>query len=260
MAEKKPVIFKPALLVVDMQEDFCPPNGSLAVAGGRDIVAAINHLLKLPFALKVATKDWHKPDHVSFAVNHPLPDTNTTPSSYATNNGTSTPQSHPKQTKQPFVDTCIIRHPDDPSQSYETRLWPVHCVQDSPGAQLIPELDHQSIHMVHQKGTDSRVEMYSAFYDPLRVYDSKLADVLRMRGITHVYVVGLAADYCVKFTALDSQAEGFTTYIIDECTEAVDPDYWETQGKAEVQAAGVKIISVTGPEVKRVVDDSGNTE
>ncbi|KAH8894297.1 isochorismatase [Thozetella sp. PMI_491] len=221
--------FKPALIVVDLQEDFCPPNGSLAVNEGRDVVPVINSLLKLPFAAKIATQDWHPANHISFAANHPG--------------------------KEPFVSTCTVVNPSNAAESYETRLWPVHCVQDTPGAALLPELDVSGIHVIVQKGTDHRVEMYSAFYDPLkqpRVSDSGLTAQLRGKGITDVYVVGLAADYCVQSTAVDAQAEGFKTYLIEEGTRAVDPVAWEERIKAEVEKAGVRIVKLDSPEVQRL--------
>jgi len=221
--------FKPALLVVDLQEDFCPPNGSLAVAHGRDTVAVINELLALPsFAVRIATKDWHPPDHISFASNH--------------------------EGKHPFVDSATVVNPYNPSETYETRLWPIHCVQGSPGAQLIPELDVARLDAVIEKGTRKEVEMYSAFYDPFekpRVSDSGLAASLREAGITHVYVVGLAADYCVKCTALDALKEGFTTYIVEEGTRAVDAPGW-AECRAETEARGARVVSAAGPEVGRL--------
>ncbi|KAK3393514.1 Isochorismatase-like protein [Podospora didyma] len=223
--------FKPALLVVDLQEDFCPPNGSLAVNDGRSIVPLINSLLALPsFALRVATKDWHPASHTSFAANH--------------------------TGKQPFVDTYTVVNPFNPSEQYETRLWPVHCVQDTPGAELVPELDTSRLDHVVTKGTDERVEMYSAFYDPLReprVSDTKLAELLRDAGITHVYVVGLAGDYCVRSTAADAHAEGFVTVVINEGTRAVDPAGWETC-KTEIEGTGVRVVGKDSPEVRRLYD------
>jgi len=107
---------------------------------------------------------------------------------------------------------------------------------------------------VIHKGQDPRVEMYSAFYCPFRapkVADSGLAGLLRAADITHVYVVGLAADYCVRCTAEDARAEGFEAYIVEEATRAVDPDAWESQ-RAEVEGKGVKIVSADGEEVKRL--------
>jgi len=232
MAADPPSI-KSALLVVDMQEDFCPPSGSLAVPEGRSITPLINLLLRLPtFALKVATRDWHPPTHVSFASNHPPP------------------------RNRPFVDLCTVTNPNNPAESYQTRLWPVHCVRDTPGASLIPELDAARIDLVLDKGTDPRVEMYSAFHDPLTdppLCDTGLAAILRREGVTHVYVVGLAADYCVRSTALDARAAGFVAHVIEEATRAVDPEGWP-RCRRELEAAGVRVVSRDGPEVQRLFE------
>ncbi|KHN94693.1 nicotinamidase [Metarhizium album ARSEF 1941] len=217
--------FKPALIIVDFQEDFCPPNGALAVPSGRAIANLINSLLALPFALKIATRDWHPPAHVSFASNHP--------------------------SAAPFTSRAAIHHPSDPSRSYTTTLWPVHCVQDTPGAQLVPELDLSRVHLVVDKGQDPRVEMYSAFHDPFRVSDSGLASKLKDHHITHVYVVGLAADFCVRATAQDAADQGYKTYIVEEATKPVMPDTWE-QCKQGIMAGGVEIIPIHGDQVARV--------
>lgn len=201
-------------------------HGSLAVPSGRDIIPLVNTLLRLPiFVTRVATKDWHPADHVSFAPNH--------------NN------------KQPFVDFCTITNPENEAQTYETRLWPTHCVQQTPGAKLVPELESSRLDHVIEKGTNSRVEMYSAFYDPFRASDSGLKDVLRDKGVTDVYVVGLAADYCVKSTALDALAEGFRSFIVDEGTRAVDAGGWD-QCRQDIEKAGVKVVSINSPEIRRL--------
>lgn len=132
----------------------------------------------------------------------------------------------------------------------------MHCVQNTPGAELIPELDKARIDRVVEKGLDSRVEMYSAFYDPLkapRVSDSGLTKVLKEEGITDVFVVGLAADYCVRFTAEDAATEGFRTVIVEEGTRAVDESAWEGI-KEEIAGKGVRVVGVEGEEVTRVVE------
>ncbi|OAA62899.1 isochorismatase family protein [Niveomyces insectorum RCEF 264] len=244
--------FRPALVVVDVQEDFCPPSGALAVPDGRAVVPVANALLALPrFVLRVATKDWHPPNHISFAANHRRPENNAP--------------------KQPFVDTATVVNPRNPDEApYETRLWPVHCVQGTPGAALVAALDPEyRIDIVVEKGTDPAVEMYSAFYDPFtnpRISDSGLADLLRhppaakrdhapdaatSGPITHVFVVGLAADYCVRSTALDALKEGFVTYIVEDGTRAVDPVAWPAQRDA-LRAAGVGVVGLDGPEVARL--------
>lgn len=221
--------FVPALIIVDFQEDFCPPAGSLAVAEGRDISGPVNELLSLPsFAVRIATQDWHPRDHISFADNHPG--------------------------KEPFADSATVVNPHNPEERYDTRLWPVHCVQGTEGAELAPELDAARVDEVLRKGTDARVEMYSAFYDPFtrpRVEDSGLAGILRDKGVTHVYVVGLAYDYCVGSTARDAAGEGFVTYVVEEATRAVDADAWAECTKG-LEKEGVKVVRMDGQEVQRL--------
>lgn len=222
--------FVPALIVVDFQEDFCPPHGALAVAGGRDIAGPVNELLARPaFAVRVATQDWHPANHVSFAANHAA--------------------------KQAFADRATVVNPHNPAETYDTRLWPVHCVQDTPGAALVPELDVRRVDEVLRKGQDARVEMYSAFWDPFRspcVCDSGLGRSLRERGVTHVYVVGLAFDFCVRCTAVDAAKEGFVTYVVEEATRAVgDATAWADCVKSLAED-GVAVVSMAGPEVQRL--------
>ncbi|KAI3392131.1 hypothetical protein diail_6143 [Diaporthe ilicicola] len=221
--------FVPALIIVDFQEDFCPPSGSLAIPQGRDIAPTVNELLSLPsFATRIATQDWHPEDHISFAANHTA--------------------------KQPFTDTITVVNPHNASESYETRLWPVHCVQGTRGAELVPELHAGDVDVVVKKGADARVEMYSAFYDPFespRVSDSGLAATLRDKGVTHVYVVGLAFDYCVSATATDAAKEGFVTYVVEEGTRSVDAAGWD-KCKEGLAAGGVKLVSMDGEEVQKL--------
>lgn len=221
--------FAPALIIVDLQEDFCPPTGSLAVSGGRDISAPVNELLSLPsFAIRIATQDWHPKNHISFADNHPG--------------------------KKPFEDFVTVVNPHNPAEKYDTRLWPVHCLQDTKGAELVPELDAGKVDKVIRKGTDARVEMYSAFYDPFtkpRVEDSGLVKMLKEKSVTHVYVVGLAYDYCVKSTAKDAAKEGFVTYVVEEGTRAVDAAAWAECTKG-LEKDGVKVVRMDGPEVQKL--------
>jgi len=195
-------------------------------------VHTINKLLDLPFVLTVATKDFHPPDHISFAPNHPPP------------------------LNKPFVDEITIANPYNAAETQTTRLWPVHCVQGTSGSSLIPELAVLKVQHVVEKGQDPRVEMYSAFKAPFReppVTESGLAGLLREAGVSHVFVVGLAADYCVKCTAIDAKEEGFETVIVDEGTKPVDASE-EGWGKArrELEAKGVRVVGVGGEEVGRV--------
>jgi nicotinamidase-related amidase len=188
----------------------------------------VNKLISLPFATIIATKDWHPADHISFASNH--------------------------SGKKPFTDFTTIINPSNPSETYETRLWPDHCIQNTKGAELIPELDMTNIDTVVEKGQRKEVEMYSAFYDPLenpRVSDSGLAGVLKKDGITDVFVVGLAFDYCVKCTAVDAAREGFRTVVVAEGTRAVDSSAWDEVVEG-LKDKGVDVVSVEGEEVAKV--------
>jgi len=231
--------FKPALIVVDMQNDFCPPDGSLAVAGARDLVPLINSLLASPrFILKVATQDYHPQDHISFASNHPHPN------------------------NKPFESFIEMKNHvgNRPHETMQQRLWPVHCVQGSRGADIIEEIDLSKINFTVQKGMDARVEMYSAFSDSFGNLTAgaggvshDLARVFREHEITHVYVVGVAGDYCVKFTALDAAKQGFTSYVIEEGQKCVDPACWHDV-TTDFEKGKVNVVKADGEEVRRVLD------
>ncbi|KZV75068.1 Isochorismatase hydrolase [Peniophora sp. CONT] len=214
--------FTPALIIVDPQEDFCPPNGSLAVQDGRAIAEPINTLLALPFTLRVATRDFHPANHVSFASAHPG--------------------------AKPFETILTITNPLDTNETQESRAWPDHCVQGTPGAEIIPELDASRFTHVVDKGMDARVEMYSAFYDPFRVSVSKLPELLKEGRVTDVYAVGLAMDYCVKATALDALGEGYRVWVVSEGTKAVDPSGWKDV-QDEMEGKGVRFVGIDGEEV-----------
>jgi nicotinamidase-related amidase len=168
----------------------------------------------LPFILKIATKDFHPEDHISFASNHSAPN------------------------NKPFESTATITNPHNPDESQETRLWPNHCVQGTKGAELLPELHVSKVDHIVEKGQDKRVEMYSAFADPFTspcVTRSDLAKKLRDAAITDVFVVGLAADYCVK----------------GEATRAVDPSSMENVHN-EYEKIGVVVIAKNDAQVQRV--------
>ena len=167
-----------ALVLVDMQNDFVP-GGALAVPEGDQVVAVANRLMP-QFDHVVATQDWHPADHGSFAANHPG------------------------------------RVPGDTVDldGVEQILWPVHCVQNTHGAAFVDGLDE--VERVFRKGTDPRIDSYSGFHDNGRRKSTGLGDWLRDHGVTTVHVMGLATDYCVLATALDSVAEGFETHLIRE--------------------------------------------
>ena len=178
----------------------------------------------------MATKDFHPQDHISFASNHPSPN------------------------NKPFESVISIANPHNPEEKQETRLWPDHCIQGTKGAELLPELHTTKVDHIVEKGQDKRVEMYSAFADPFKspcVAKSGLAETLRKAGITDVYVVGLAADYCVRYTAIDAQKEGFKTWVVGEATKAVDPSSMEAVLK-EYEQHGVKVISKDDAQMLKV--------
>ncbi|MCB1100330.1 MAG: bifunctional nicotinamidase/pyrazinamidase [Verrucomicrobiae bacterium] len=161
-----------ALIVVDVQNDFLP-GGALAVADGDAVIPVINRLMG-EHDFVVATQDWHPADHGSFAANHP-----------AANPGE-------------VIDL----------NGHDQILWPVHCVQGSIGAEFAGKLDEHKFDAIFQKGTNPEIDSYSGFYDNGRRKSTGLAEWLRDRGVTHVTVVGLATDYCVRFTAEDAASEG----------------------------------------------------
>ncbi len=171
-----------ALILVDIQNDFVP-GGALAVPHGDGVVAVANRLMPR-FELVTATKDWHPADHVSFA------------SCY--------------EGKQPGDVVEVDGLPQV--------LWPAHCVQGTPGAEFVAGLNVAGIHRVVEKGTDPQVDSYSGFFDNGRTRSTGLEDFLKQRGARRVYIMGLATDYCVKFTALDAAGLGFETYLVlDGC-------------------------------------------
>ncbi len=197
-----------ALLVIDVQNDFCP-GGALAVPEGDAVVPVINRLMPR-FDLVVATQDWHPSDHGSFAANHPG------------------------------------RGPGEVIEldGLEQILWPVHCVQDTPGAEFHPELSLQAVERVFRKGTDPRIDSYSGLFDNGHRKATGLGDFLKQRGATHVFLGGLAADYCVKFTALDAVELGLAATLIEDATRGVNLKPGDVDRAIdELRSAGVKVVS-----------------
>lgn len=175
-----------ALLLVDLQNDFLP-GGALAVRDGDAVVPVANALMDRA-DLVVATQDWHPPGHESFASQHP--------------------GGAPGQ--------VIGLH------GLDQVLWPDHCVQGTAGADFAPGLHTHRIARVFQKGTDPTVDSYSGFFDNGRRHDTGLSAWLRAQGVTQLTVMGLATDYCVKFTVLDALAEGFAVTVVRDGVRAVD--------------------------------------
>jgi nicotinamidase-related amidase len=184
--------------------------------------------------VKIATKDFHPQDHISFASNHPPPN------------------------NKPFESMIVIKNPLNPEETQETRLWPDHCVQGTKGSELLPELDVTKVQHIVEKGQDKRVEMYSAFADPFlnpTVSRSKLAQILSDAGVTDVFVAGLAADYCVKFTALDAHKEGLKTWVVEDATRAVDPSSLPELYK-EYEKQGISLVGKNDQVWQKVKDYS----
>ncbi|MET0287216.1 MAG: bifunctional nicotinamidase/pyrazinamidase [Polyangiales bacterium] len=169
-----------ALILVDLQNDFCP-GGALAVREG-DRVMEVANTLAAKFPLVIATQDFHPPTHLSFAINHPG--------------------------KREYE---LIELDGLPQV-----LWPAHCVQGTDGCALHPALDASRITKVFQKGTDARIDSYSGFYDNGHRKATGLGDYLRAQGVTRVWVLGLATDYCVKWTALDARQLGLEVHLVED--------------------------------------------
>jgi nicotinamidase/pyrazinamidase len=194
-----------ALLVIDMQNDFCP-GGTLPVTGGNEVVPLIN-ILGHHFEHVIFTQDWHPVNHISFAVTHPG--------------------------KRP-LDTIEVH--------YGTQaLWPAHCVQGSTGAALHPALDLPHAELLLRKGFRRQIDSYSAFLENDRTTPTGLAGYLHERAITRLFCCGLAYDFCVQFSAIDGQHLGFEMAVIEDATRAVYPAN-DPQTKASLQAAGALVI------------------
>ncbi|MBV5264106.1 bifunctional nicotinamidase/pyrazinamidase [Pinisolibacter aquiterrae] len=199
------------LLVVDVQNDFLP-GGALAVPRGDEIVPAIGPLARL-FATVVLTQDWHPADHVSFAVHHP---------------------------GRALFETIAL--PYGPQV-----LWPVHCVQESPGAALAEGLDVPHAAMIQRKGCHTAIDSYSAFLEADRATVTGLAGWLKARGVERVFICGLATDFCVAWTAGDARAAGFETVVVEDLCRAIDLDGSLAAAWAAMGAAGV--IRATSAEI-----------
>jgi len=196
-----------ALILVDIQNDFMP-SGSLPVAEGDAVVPVANRMQRY-FGLVVATQDWHPADHASFATQYPG--------------------------KQPGE---LIELDGSPQV-----LWPPHCVQGTRGAELHAGLARSKITEVFPKGTDRTIDSYSGFFDNGHKKATGLAEWLRERWITRVYVMGLATDYCVKATTLDARELGFETWVIEDGCRAVELKAGDgDRAIAEMRAAGTTIV------------------
>lgn len=203
-----------ALVLVDLQNDFLP-GGALPVSDGDAVLPLANALQPL-FDVVVATQDWHPPEHVSFAVNHPG--------------------------KRVGETIGVDGRPQI--------LWPVHCVENTSGAALSAKLETRGIARVFRKGTDRRVDSYSALFDAAHVHDTGLAAYLRQRGVNDVYLCGLATDYCVKCSAIDAREAGFATHFIQDASRGIDAAPGDIARAIDaMRRAGVEMT--TSDEVQR---------
>lgn len=199
-----------ALVLVDIQNDFLP-GGALPVPAGGEVIAVAN-AVQPGFGLVVAGQDWHPPDHASFATSHPG------------------------------------RKPGDVITlgNTEQALWPPHCVQRTPGADFAPGLDIRRVSQVFQQGIDRGIDSYSAFFDNNRARSTGLADYLRERMVTDVFVMGLATDYCVRYTALDAVRLGFKTTVIEDGCRGVEREPGDVaRTLKELRQAGVELVRST---------------
>ena len=196
-----------ALIIVDLQNDFLP-GGALPVPHGDEVIPLANEL-QSRFDVVVATKDWHPPDHGSFAVNHPG--------------------------KKPG-DRIIL-------DGIEQILWPVHCVQNTHGAEFAPAFDTSRIAHLFHKGTERNIDSYSTFFDNAHRRHTGLAHYLEKRGIKDIYLMGLALDYCVKYSALDARQLGLNTHVILDGCRGIDLEPGDiARALEEMKQAGAIIL------------------
>jgi len=193
------------LVIIDVQNDFLL-NGSLQVPSGNDVIEPINQIIS-NYELVVATKDWHPLNHVSFASNHP---------------------------GKKIGDTVKVNDIDQ-------MLWPNHCVQESRGSDFPVHLNTKTINKIIYKGINSEVDSYSGFHDNNKIRSTGLSGFLKTKNVTSVDYVGLATEYCVKYTVLDSIEEGFKTSVILDGIKGINP---EESNKAlkEMGSRGINLL------------------
>ena len=199
--------------MVDVQNGFVP-GGALPVAGGDQIVPLINRIARA-FEHVVLTQDWHTPGHASFASSHPG--------------------------KKPFETISL---------PYGTQvLWPDHCVQGTPGADLHPALQIRHAQLVIRKGYRRHIDSYSAFYEADRKTPTGLAGYLKERGLQQVFLVGLATDFCVAWSALDARKAGFAAAVIEDATRGIDTGGSLARSWRDMTGAGVRRLQSTSFDV-----------
>ena len=197
---------KTALLVIDVQNDFCPA-GALEVAGGNDIIPFINKEM-VKYDCIVLTQDWHPKEHSSFASNH--------------------------EGKNPLE---LIKLPYG-----DQVLWPDHCVQGSKGAEFHPELNIQQANAIIRKGSNPRIDSYSAFFENDRKTPTGLDGYFKSLEIEKINLVGLATDFCVNFSAQDAANLGYKVSVLEKMCRAIDLNGSLAAAKSEMQNYGVEFI------------------
>jgi len=198
-----------ALLLIDLQPDFMP-GGALPVAGGDEILPAINTLAQ-KFDHVLLTQDWHPPRHISFASTHP--------------------------NAKPYERIDVPYGPQT--------LWPDHCLQHSPGAALHPALDIPRAELILRKGFRRQIDSYSAFLENDHVTATGLAGYLRERGLNRLFLAGLAYDFCVRFSALDGKALGFEILVLEDACRPVNLPNSVSETNAAFASAGIPRLSYT---------------
>ncbi len=199
-----------ALIVVDVQNDFCP-GGALAVPGG-DAVIPVIHRIAPAFEHILLTQDWHPRGHVSFASSYPG--------------------------KKP-LDVVELG-------GGEQRLWPDHCVQGTPGAEIHPDLGLERAELILRKGFRKDVDSYSAFFENDHRTPTGLAGYCRERGLERMFFAGLAYDFCVGFSALDARACGLEAVVLRDACRAIDVEGSVESMEAEFERAGVRVVASEG--------------
>ena len=195
-----------ALIVIDVQNDFCP-GGALAVPEGDAIIAGINRMMKQAGAV-ILTQDWHPAGHSSFASSHP----------------DQAPYSVIKMAYGPQV------------------LWPGHCIQGSNGAAFHPDLDQSCADLIIRKGYNPAIDSYSAFFENDHITPTGLEGYLRSRDITRLTIVGLALDFCVHFSAVDAARLGFDVTVRQDLCRAIDLDGSLDDALTAMRSAGVSLV------------------
>jgi nicotinamidase/pyrazinamidase len=195
------------LIVVDVQNDFCP-GGALAVPRGDEVVPLINRLAE-KFRHVVLTQDWHPRGHLSFASSH--------------------------RGKRPYE---TIAAPYGPQV-----LWPDHCVQETPGAAFHGGLHVPHAALVLRKGMDRAIDSYSAFYENDRTTPTGLVGYLRERGIARVYLAGLAFDFCVRYSAEDARREDFRVFVVEDACRGIDVDGSMAATRESLAALGIPCVA-----------------